>query len=505
MRRLRALALVAGVLVLGAAESASAQSWTVTASVKGAGSISHDNGVGATCEQRGQVLERAVHDCPTWRLMAVTDPVTLTAKADAGWTFAGWLDCNGTLSGDHHEKCVLPAVGRASGFSAPRARFLDEIAPTPPSDIEVDSVHGVDGMYTATWSATENGMTFRCKVDAGASFPCQSGTVRVTLHEGRHTFAVQAIDINGNAAELKSVSVTVVDTEITAAPLEDNPRRFATFAARSGLARDFECAIDGGGFAACGRASAPGATAALTLPAVADGRHTLQVRGRVGSDVDLFPATRTWIQDTIPPETSLRATATGFDLSSNERDVTFRCRVDSTGFGGCGTPYVLRPLLPGPHAFEAHAIDRAGNVDPTPTRHTWTIVPPAPAPTPTPAPKPADAASAIPIADATPVAVHGPVVTAPQRLDFQLRHAFRGGRLTDLAVIGLTMRADLRVIVKCPKRKRCPRGFAKWNVKRDLRIARLVGKRLPSGTQIRVRARAGQLTETKTISIRKGA
>ena len=73
-------------------------------------------------------------------------------------------------------------------------------------------------------------------------------------------------------------------------------------------------------------------------------------------------------------------------------------------------------------------------------------------------------------------ATSAPVIAAaPQRLAFQLRHALRNRRLTKLAVTDLTMRADLRVIVECPTRR---------------------------GTKITVRARAGALTATRSITIR---
>ena len=72
-------------------------------------------------------------------------------------------------------------------------------------------------------------------------------------------------------------------------------------------------------------------------------------------------------------------------------------------------------------------------------------------------------------------------------------------------VTDLTPRADLRVSVKCPKRKRCLKGFAKWNATGTVQLKRLVGKRLPTGTKVTVRARSGQLTATQSITIKKAA
>ena len=69
--------------------------------------------------------------------------------------------------------------------------------------------------------------------------------------------------------------------------------------------------------------------------------------------------------------------------------------------------------------------------------------------------------------------------------------------MTDLAP-----RADLRISVKCPKRQGCPRGFTKWNALGTIELKRLVGKRLPAGTKITVRARRGTETVTRTINLR---
>ena len=55
-----------------------------------------------------------------------------------------------------------------------------------------------------------------------------------------------------------------------------------------------------------------------------------------------------------------------------------------------------------------------------------------------------------------------------------------------------------------PKRKGCPRGFTKWNALGTVELKRLVGKRLPAGTKITVRARRGTETVTRSINPRKG-
>jgi len=360
-----------------------------------------------------------------------------------------------------------------------------------------------EGVYGVRWTDPEPGLHYTCSVDGGPDSPCDQ-QLSIRVGEGEHELRVGAIDASGNRGPLTHHRWVRVETGFAMAPLDGAQLRFATFAARSDSGDDFECSVDSGPYRQCGSASARGALTHLTLPALADGRHTLGVRARNGSDYDLYPATRTWTIDTTPPDTVVRPTATGFELSSNESGVIFRCRVDNGGFGRCDSPYTLRTLNLGPHTFEAFAIDRAGNMDPTMARHAWTIVAPAVAPPTTPKATPTPAPSAVAVEPVTvESATAAPVIAAaPQRLAFRLRHALRKGRLTTLAVTDLTMRADLRVMVKCTARRGCPRGFAKWNVKRDLSLTRLVGKRLPRGTTITVRARAGALIATRSITIR---
>ena len=267
-------------------------------------------------------------------------------------------------------------------------------------------------------------MIFRCSVDGAASQVCRPGLVMV-VPEGEHTVEVFAKDSNGNAGPVKTVRFTRVDTTLTAAPAELAVLRSATFAAKSGSGREFDCSVDGAPFAVCGSAH-PGEEASLSLPALADGRHTVSVRARTSRWVDLFPETRTFTIETTAP----RTTTTTPQPTTPQADV------------------------------------------------------------------PAAAQPAATLLTAAPV--------APQRLAFKLRYATRKGRLTRLAVTDLAPRADLRISVKCPKRKGCPRGFTKWNALGTVELKRLVGKRLPAGTKITVRARRGTETVTRSINPRKG-
>jgi hypothetical protein len=90
--------------------------------------------------------------------------------------------------------------------------------------------------------------------------------------------------------------------------------------------------------------------------------------------------------DTVAPETTIdskpeattTATTATFAFSSSEPGSTYECSVDGGAYGGCTSPKDLTGLSVGSHTFHVRAIDQAGNTDPTPAGHTWTVeVPPA--------------------------------------------------------------------------------------------------------------------------------
>ncbi len=85
--------------------------------------------------------------------------------------------------------------------------------------------------------------------------------------------------------------------------------------------------------------------------------------------------------DIVPPETVIdsgpvdptNVDTASFEFSANEVGVTFECQLDGGGFVLCESPAVYVDLADGLHMFEVRATDAAGNVDPTPASHTWTI------------------------------------------------------------------------------------------------------------------------------------
>ena len=85
--------------------------------------------------------------------------------------------------------------------------------------------------------------------------------------------------------------------------------------------------------------------------------------------------------DTRPPNTFIhgrpasptRARRASFHLASTEPGSRFQCRIDRGRWRACAQRKTYRRLKPGWHTFRARAIDKAGNVDPTPARKRWRI------------------------------------------------------------------------------------------------------------------------------------
>jgi hypothetical protein len=64
-----------------------------------------------------------------------------------------------------------------------------------------------------------------------------------------------------------------------------------------------------------------------------------------------------------------------FKFRSDEVNSTFKCKLDHKKFHKCKSPKTYHGLDPGKHTFKVEAIDSDGNVDPTPAKDKFKILP----------------------------------------------------------------------------------------------------------------------------------
>jgi hypothetical protein len=146
---------------------------------------------------------------------------------------------------------------------------------------------------TFTFTSTEVGSGFQCKLDSDPFAPCTSPFVSGALADGKHTFRVKAVDDAGNldksAAKAKAWTVDTQPPETTITKMPTNPSTStnAKFKFTSSEKKSiFQCNLNGGGYNPC--------TSAPTFP-LSQGAHHIEVRATdaVGN-VDPTPAMFEW-------------------------------------------------------------------------------------------------------------------------------------------------------------------------------------------------------------------
>jgi hypothetical protein len=246
---------------------------------------------------------------------------------------------------------------------------------------------------TFEFTANEAGVSFQCSLDGGPLVFCESPKTYTDLAPGEHVLEVQATKPHLLASPAPAVHEwTVLDetdpeTTILTGPPATTLLTEAEFTFSSNeIDATFECSLDGGAWEGC---SSPADFSSLTA-----GSHELRVRSVDASgNADETPATRSWtVVDVEPPDTDITAqpssptTSTSASFSFEGADETtapgalrYQCRLNSTQqsawVDNCTSPQMYSGLSAGTHRFEVRAIDEAGNPDPTPAAHEWTIQP----------------------------------------------------------------------------------------------------------------------------------
>jgi large repetitive protein len=254
---------------------------------------------------------------------------------------------------------------------------LDVDSSGPPTAITEKPADPTNSRSATFAFESEAGATFQCRLDEGPFASCAPPHVYAGLGDGRHSFAVRAVDSLGNvgpeAVHGWAIETTAPAVAITAGPPALGNGTAVSLSFSADEAATFQCDLDDRGFEPCG---SPAAYAGLR-----EGGHAFVVRatdaaGNVGA------ASRSWTIDTTAPDTTLasrppaRTTATtaAFRFSTSEAG-TFECRLDGGSFSPCTSPKTYRALARGRHSFAVRAVDLAGNVDATPSLWQWTLTP----------------------------------------------------------------------------------------------------------------------------------
>lgn len=221
-------------------------------------------------------------------------------RVDTGdWSFcASPADVTGLAAGSHTFYVrATDAAGNTDASPASRAWTVDLTAPQtslgPSSDTTAPST-------TFTFSASEAGATFQCRLDGLDWATCASPVALTGLAGGGHTFEVRAIDVSGNpdlspALRMWTVDATAPETTIDSGPPGEVVADGAEFAFSSPDAgATFECQLDDALWAPC--------TSPVAYAGLADGSHTFAVRATdaVGN-VEASPASQTWTVAPPPP------------------------------------------------------------------------------------------------------------------------------------------------------------------------------------------------------------
>jgi hypothetical protein len=236
-----------------------------------------------------------------------------------------------------------------------------------------------DQTPTFGFSSPEAGATLECRVDGADFEPCTSPYTTALLANGDHTFEARATDAAGNTDPTPAsrtftvkLDVTPPKTQIDSGPADLTNQVKPKFTFSADEPATFECKLDAGSFAPCESGDEFGP--------LGNGSHTFSVRATdLAGNVDPTPATRDWIVDTTPPQTTITSTPPWLSLStlatfaftSSEGGSSFECRLDGGAWQACSSSKTYTGVGGGNHTFAVRAIDPAGNTDPTPAEGTW--------------------------------------------------------------------------------------------------------------------------------------
>ncbi len=243
---------------------------------------------------------------------------------------------------------------------------------TSPVSVTLSSSDGGAGVNLIRYTTDGTDPTlFNGSTYLGAISVASDGTTTIKYRAYDHVGNIESV-----RTQLVRIDTVVPDTTVDSGPSGATNATNASlmFSSNDGAA-SFECRLlPGGSWGAC---SSPKSYSSL-----ADDTYTFEARAvDQAGNTDASPATRTWTVDTVPadttitgaPPTDTNATGASFSFVASDAGPSFECKLDAGAFGACTSPKTYAGLPEGAHTFSVRAVDVAGNVDPTPATHAWTV------------------------------------------------------------------------------------------------------------------------------------
>ena len=182
------------------------------------------------------------------------------------------------------------------GDAASRSWTVDTVAPPAPQLVQKPADPSSSDSPTFAFADGEANVAYLCQLDGAAYAACTNPVTYKKLADGAHLLSVKARDAAGNvgaATAWRWRIDTLAPPKPTRTQTPANPSASASasfsFADREAGA-GFECALDGGAYAAC--------ASPKSYSGISDGSHTFAVRARDAAGNRSASTTFTWTVQT---------------------------------------------------------------------------------------------------------------------------------------------------------------------------------------------------------------
>jgi hypothetical protein len=304
-------------------------------------------------------------DTPAITVTTTEPGGTIRCRVDGGeWqTASASFDAPQLDDGVHTIDCTqTDAAGNTSAIGSTTVN----IDTTAPGKVTISGPSGATSDTTPSFnlSGAAPGDKYECSTDGGAFATTGNVYTTAALTDGVHSVTCHLVDAAGNTGENSSASVTI-DTHapgsvtISGPAVTNNPTPTITITS-SETGGHIECKLDDGAFQTV--------TSPWTLPALADGTHTVKCHYVTGAGVNGPDSTYTVVIDTVAPSAVTMTGPSGL-INTNKPSYTlgggvggsFQCNVDGGAWSAASSPYTTPALSEGAHTVNCRAIDAAGN------------------------------------------------------------------------------------------------------------------------------------------------